>query len=132
MVEKNWGKAAGLPPRSPSTDLPASVAVQLPEYPPPEQPESFGVSSCIPHSKYHVPADVFRNVYACGSTRDTKQHPESQEKCCFHNMSPLSIGGSLAQSPADISSNTYTTAESPLTSSSVCAGRIVLVAGGNF
>ena len=32
MVEKNWGKAAGLPPRSPSTDLPASAAVQLLEY----------------------------------------------------------------------------------------------------
>ncbi|CAL8325382.1 unnamed protein product [Arctogadus glacialis] len=33
--------------------------------------------------------DFFQSLYACGSTRDPKQHPKSQEKCCFHNLSPL-------------------------------------------
>jgi hypothetical protein len=28
----------------------------------------------------------FQSLYAC----DPKQHPKSQEKCCFHNMSPNS------------------------------------------
>ena len=32
--------------------------------------------------------DFFLSLYACGSTRDPKQHPKSQEKS-FHNMSPL-------------------------------------------
>ena len=34
--------------------------------------------------------DFFQSFYACWSTRDPKQHPKSQEKCCFHNVSPLS------------------------------------------
>ena len=38
--------------------------------------------------KYHV--DFFQSLYVCGSTRDPKQHPKSQENCSFHNMSPLS------------------------------------------
>ena len=29
--------------------------------------------------------DIFQSLYVCGSTRDQKQHPKSQEKCCFHN-----------------------------------------------
>ena len=35
--------------------------------------------------------DFFQSLYVCGSTRDPKQHPKSQGKCCFHNMSPLGL-----------------------------------------